>query len=146
MCLCPVSYSNDITELVCSCTVWLHSHTKSASGIINGVTIVCWCGELMWGKCYFWMRLHVCGKQNILMCVPHTLTCTTCIDQCVLAVLFQLDKSAADTLPVFVRLCFCWVVRLFAESFSMLNARAGLRDWVFPCSLGRDRALATSLY
>lgn len=53
------------------------------------------------------MTLHVHGKQNILIYVPHTLTCTTCIDQCMLAVLFLLDKSAADTLLLFVRLFFC---------------------------------------
>lgn len=52
------------------------------------------------------MRLPVRDRQNVLVFVPHTLTGTTCIDQCVLAVLFLLDKSAADTLLLFVGLGF----------------------------------------
>lgn len=52
------------------------------------------------------MRLPVCDRQNILVFVPHTLTGTTCMDQCVLAVLFLLDKSAADTLLLFVGVFF----------------------------------------
>lgn len=81
VCLCPASHLNDIIELECSFPIWLHSHTKTTAGIINALTKVCWFGEVMWVKCSLWMRLHVQGKQNTLMHVPHTLPWATCIDR-----------------------------------------------------------------
>lgn len=79
------------------------------------------------------MRLRVvCGAEIQLVCVPHTPACGTCIDQGMLAVLFLLDKSAADTLLLFVTLYFLLSCKsVFAESFRTLNAGAGQRDRVF---------------